>query len=322
MDKPLLSINIVSFQTKDITLQCLRSIDKSVTLRWVTPSPSTDIEIVIVDNNSKDGSREAIATYVSPVGIPIRVIHNRENIGFGKGHNVAARASRGEYLLLLNTDTILVKDALATLLTDFLTLNPPHAPYPSLPSFVQKGYKVHFAGPKLLNADFSPQPSCGPYYSIPTIIGALFLRGDHWGLTRYSPHTPQQVDWVSGASLICKQSDFLELGGFDENIFMYMEEVELLYRARKKGMNVWCLPSAHVIHLGSASSNKTYPIYQVYRGFLYLYRTHHSALSYRMVQWLLVLKARIAIILAHVLGRKDIAQTYQQACAIAHDTYQ
>lgn len=324
MDTPLLSINIVSYQTKDITLQCLRSIEKSLVLRWLTKTPSHDIEIVIVDNNSKDGSFDAIEQYKSSLGIPIRLIRNTENAGFGKGHNKAARASRGEYLLLLNTDTIMVKDALATFVSECMANNPPHTKaYEALVTRpTRTGYKVHFAGPQLLNEDFSPQPSCGPYYSIPTIIGALFLRGDYWGLTRYAPSIPKAVDWVSGACIMCRKDDFLELDGFDENIFMYMEEIELLYRARKKGMNVWYLPNAQVVHLGSASSNKTYPIFQVYRGFLYLYRTHHHPWALGMVQWLLTLKARLVIALAMLLGRQKLMETYRSALAIVQESRQ
>ncbi len=165
----------------------------------------------------------------------------------------------------------------------------------------------------------SPQPSCGPYYSIPVIFGALFLRGDHWELTRFSPKDPRRVDWVSGACILCKKEHFQELGGFDEEIFMYMEEIELLYRARKKGMEVWCLPSAQIVHLGSASSNKTYPIFQVYRGFLYLYHKHHHALALRMVQWLLTLKAWLVIVLGRLLGRPNLVETYQKALLIVKE---
>lgn len=320
MSAPLLSINIVSYNTKDITLQCLRSIEKSLSTRWLTKQPSKDIEIIIIDNASTDGSADAVSALAATLSVPLRVIRSTENIGFGKGHNKAAAESTGEYLLLLNTDTIMLADALATFTSTFLALNPPEmSEYRDLVKRKVEDYRVHCAGPKLLNNDLTPQPSCGPYYSIPVIFGALFLRGDHWGLTRYSPSTQKRVDWVSGACIFTKKECFMELGGFDENIFMYMEEIELLHRAKQKGMEVWFLPEAQIVHLGSASSNKTYPIFQVYRGFLYLYHKHHHALELRMVQWLLTFKAYIVIWLGRLLGKPNLIETYTQALKIVKE---
>lgn len=322
MVTPLLSINIVSYNTKDITVQCLRSIERSIRLNWLTQNPANDIEIVIIDNASTDNSIEAIEGLQKDFIVPIKLVKNSENIGFGKGHNKAAQLSLGESLLLLNTDTILLKDALFTLVKDFLSHNPTGLPqYNDLVKNLSSGEKVHFAGPKLLNENLSPQPSCGPYYSIPVIFGAIFLRGDHWGLTRWSPNIDSHVDWVSGAAIICKKDSFQELGGFDEKIFMYMEEIELLHRATKKGMQVWVFPKSQIIHLGSASSNKTYPIFQVYRGFLYLYTKHHKALELHMVQLMLAMKAKIAIGISKLFNKPNIAHTYYQALKIVEERH-
>lgn len=317
MKEPLLSINIVSYNTKDITLQCLRSIQKSVSFRWLTKDPTQDIEIVIVDNASTDGTQEAVRQLASDFPLEIHLIQNAENLGFGHGHNIASQQSRGEILLLLNTDTILLKDALANLTESYLSYNSVNlSQYANLVKRRDKTYKVHFAGPKLLNSNLTPQPSCGPYYSIPVIIGALFLKGDYWGLTRYSPDSPRQVEWISGACIMCLKEYFTELEGFDEEIFMYMEEIELLKRASKKGMQTWVFPEAQVVHMGSASSNTVFPIFQVYRGFLYLYRKHHTALELRVVQWLLALKARLAMFAGRVLGKKNLIETYTKALQI------
>ena len=320
MHAPLVSINIVSFNTKDITLDALRSIERSVRVAWLTSHPTDDIEIVVVDNASTDGSVAELESYAKTCPFAMRVIALGENIGFGRGHNRAAAESRGEILLLLNTDTICTRDALNALTKRFLEYNPSTLEqYRDLISDKSNGIRVHFLGPKLLNADMTAQPSCGPYYSIPTIIGALFLRGDHWSLTRQSPTTHTQVDWVSGAAFMCKRADFTELGGFDEKIFMYMEEIDLHYRARKKGMNVWFTPDAQIVHLGSASSNKRYPIFQVYRGFLYLYSKHHSRQSLYVVQSILWVKAALVIALARLLRKPSLLETYTEAQAIVRE---
>ncbi len=320
MDAPLLSINIVSYNTKQLTIDCLNSILRSVRSSWITDDPKQDIEIIIVDNASSDGSQEVIRSFASGSPIPVRLIENTENLGFGKGHNKTAMQSAGELLLLLNTDTILMKDALCVLVKEYLSKNPSgQEKYKKIVEDKSYGERTHFLGPKLLNADLSPQASCGPYYSIPVILGALFLRGDHFGFTRYSPNKRMQVDWVSGAAFICKKECFLDLGGFDEMIFMYMEEIDLLYRARKKGMTVWYTPSAQIVHLGSASSNKQYPIYQVFRGFLYLYKKHHGPLKLAMVQSILRLKAHLVILIGKLLKRPTLVETYTNSLNIVND---
>src|SRR4030042_1254966 len=92
-----------------------------------------------------------------------------------------------------------------------------------------------FIGGKLFNSDRTPQSSCGPFFSLPVVFAALFLRGDRIGLTRYSPNKPRRVDWISGACIMAPKKLFLDGLLFDEKIFMYMEEIDLLYRAKKKG---------------------------------------------------------------------------------------
>lgn len=320
MDTPLLSINIVSYNTESLTMECLKSIQRSIAKSWITQNPQEDIEVVIVDNFSKDCTVEAIEKLQKSFPCRIKLIKSQSNLGFGKGHNLASKESEGEILLLMNTDTLLMGDFLALLVSKFMQRNQPKLEkYKNLVKDESYGAKVHFLGPKLLNQDLTPQPSCGPYYSIPVIIGALFLKGDHLGFTRMSPNIDTQVDWISGACIMCKKSDFEEIHGFDEEIFMYMEEVEMLYRARRKGMTVWFTPTPQAIHVGSASSNKTYPITQVYKGFLYLYKKHHSALSLTMVQSILTLKSKVAIVLGKILRHHDLVDTYEESLTVLKD---
>lgn len=312
---PLLSINMVSYNTRDITIQALRSIDRSIRLSWLSPHPETDIELILVDNASTDGTVEAVQKISIELSYEVVILPQHTNLGFGRGHNLAAHSSRAEYLLLLNTDIVVREDALVKLFTFYLTRNPPMTFSTSL-TYDRSGYRIHFVGPKLLNQDFTPQPSCGPYYGLGTIFAALFLKGDYWGLTRSSPTKLTRVDWVSGAAIMCKKEFFTTLGGFDEQIFMYMEEIELLHRAEKKGMTTWFYPGARLIHIGSASSDKTYPIIQVYRGFWYLYTKHHNALERHLVQYMLRAKAYIAIGLGKVLRKPTLVDTYVQALEI------
>jgi GT2 family glycosyltransferase len=111
-----------------------------------------------------------------------------------------------------------------------------------------------------------------------------------------------------------KKQYFEELGGFDEGIFMYMEEIDLLLRAAKKNLHTWFYPGARFIHLGSASSRgKTYPILQVYRGFLYLYKKHYSPFKLVILKCMLQLKAVTALLIGHITHNSYLIQTYGKA---------
>jgi GT2 family glycosyltransferase len=150
------------------------------------------------------------------------------------------------------------------------------------------------------------------------VFGARFLRGDYWGLTRYSPKKVREVGWVSGACIMTRKDYFEQVGGFDETIFMYMEEVDLLYRAQKMGMKTFFYPKSRIIHLGSASSGgKTFPILQVYRGFLFFYKKHYSPFSTFFLRILLRLKAGLAWILGYAVNNNYLKQTYAEAFKVA-----
>lgn len=291
-DRPELSIIIISFNTKQITLQCLDSVFASF------KDQQHSFEIIVIDNASTDGSADALKTYAKTKP-EIVYIANTENIGFGKANNQAAKVAKGTYLLLLNSDTIVLDNAIQKLLEFYR----------------EHETTMQFVGAKLLEKDGkTPQPSCGPFYSLPVVFAALFLRGDYWGLTRSSPDSITETDWVSGACIMTTLKEFNAIGGFSEDIFMYMEEIDLLYRSKKLHRNVFFYPDARFIHLGSASSGgKTYPILQVYKGFIYFYRKHHSTTSLFLLKTMLKLKALTALAIGRLLNNQYLIQTYEKA---------
>ncbi len=290
-----LSIIILSYNTEALTQQTIESIYESTEL-------GTDsFEIIVLDNASTDGSLGMLRK-LSKSRSNLEIIESKENTGFSKGNNIASKQAKGTYFLFLNSDIIVQEKGIDNL---FRYLK-------------EHDQTVHFAGGKLLNKDTSDQASCGPFYTLPVVFGALFLRGDYWGLTRYSPEEIKRVDWVSGACLLTKKEYFEKVGGFDEGIFMYMEEIDLLYRAKKLGYQTYFVPQARFIHLGSASSGgKTYPILQVYRGFLYFYKKHYSPAAVTVLKGMLQLKARIAMLLGKLTGKNYLIETYGKAQEIA-----
>jgi len=285
----LLSIIIISYNTKKITEDCLKSIYK-----WNTDKA----EIIVIDNNSIDGSLEMLYSYKA-LKKNFILIEEKNNLGFAKANNLAVGKASGQYVLFLNSDIIVLNNAINKLL-DF---------------YINNQEKVHFLGGKLLNKDLSSQPSCGPFYSLPVIFGALFLKGDYWGLTRYSPNKLKKVDWVSGACILTKKRYFESINGFDEKIFMYMDEIDLLYRSKKNNYQTYFYPQAEFIHLGSASSKgKTYPILQVYRGFIYFYKKHHNhPFSIFFLMFMLKLKAVISLAIGKLSNSNYLIKTYAEA---------
>lgn len=295
-DSVELSIVIISYNTAQITKETIESIYTSLSER-----DKKTFEVIVLDNASSDDSI-AVLEKMQIAHPNLKLIRSDKNLGFSNGNNRAIEQSEGKYVLFLNSDIIVLADAIEKLLI-----------------FYKKDEKnIQFAGGKLLNRDNTPQASCGPFYTPAIVFGALFLRGDYWGLTRSSPTTVKKVDWVSGACILTTAALFKEMGGFDKEIFMYMEEIDLLYRAAKKGYQTWFCPDAQFIHLGSASSGgTTFPILQVYNGFLYFYKKHYSRNYVRILRLMLQLKAQIALLMGKITGNTYLKTTYEQAYKIA-----
>jgi GT2 family glycosyltransferase len=295
LDNPELSIIVISYNTKDITLDCLNSIIELIDNKLT-------YEIILVDNASTDQTiqivKNSLNSLTRNLNVNIEYIENKENLGFAKANNQGVKEAKGKYILFLNSDIIVQDNAIDNLLEYYR----------------QNENQTHFLGGKLFNKDMTPQPSCGPFYSLPVVFGALFLKGDYWGLTRYSPNQTKEVDWISGACILTKKEYFEKLNGFDENIFMYMDEIDLLYRAKKIGYRVYFYPESKFIHLGSASSGgKTYPILQVYKGFLYFYGKHYPKISVFFLKFLLKLKAVVSLTIGKLTNNQYLVKTYEQA---------
>lgn len=281
------SIIIVSFNTMQMTDDCISSVIKSlqgVSFRW---------EIIVIDNVSTDGTRAMLKEKFPKV----TTILNRENIGFGRANNQGIKMAKGEYILLLNSDTLIVSNAIEKLFA------------------FGKQHSNAFVGGKLLNFDRSAQTSCGPFFSLPVVFASLFLQGDRLGITRWSPNSVRKLDWISGACIMAPKKLFMNDLLFDEKIFMYMEEIDLLYRAKQKGYSVYFYPRALIIHLGAGSSTdrRKGPVLNIYKGLLYHYTKYYSRYSLGVLRVLLKAKAIIAWCVGALLGKAYIKETYAEA---------
>lgn len=291
MKKIDLSIIIISYNTRQYLDRCLNSIFQSL------KNSTLQYEVIVVDNGSTDGSQEMVQKMYPRV----KLMKNQTNVGFGKANNQGVKVAQGNILLLLNSDIEVQNQAIARLYEYFKAL-----PIKSV------------VGGKLFNVDGSAQPSCGPAYTLLVIFTALFLKGDHLHVTRYSPMMVKRVDWIMGACMMLSRNAMSDVGGFDEDIYMYMEEIDWQHRARKSGYQIYFYPNSHFTHVGAGSSgSRTTPILNVYRGLIFYYNKYYNNYKKYILRVILILKAVIAIGIFTILNKKDDQKLYWEALKLA-----
>ena len=178
--------------------------------------------------------------------------------------------------------------------------------------FLEENDNVTILGGKLLNKDGSAQPSCGKFYNLFNLF--LMLMGiERFGVLKSSPKNIQRVDWVSGGCMMIRSKFFQEIGGFDEKFFMYTEDMELCFRAKKIDNPTYFYPNVKVLHKTLGSSSKAFAIINIYKGLLYFYRKHKSHLEYLVARIMLVVKGRIVIFLGLIVNNKTLINTYSRA---------
>ena len=248
-----LSIVVVSWNVAPLLAGCLRSIPAG--------ADGVAYEVVVVDNASGDGSADRVAQEFPAV----RLIRNTENTGFARANNQGISASQGEYVLLLNSDTVVRPGALRGLV-DFLDAHP----------------RAGAVGPRLLQAGGTPQPYAfggdpTPAYLLRRGLNRLLLRRPlhDWGTERI-----QAVAWVSAACIMVRRAVIEQAGRLDEHFFMYFEDSEWCLRIRKAGWQVFYDPEVAIEHLGGQSAAQNPGARQgYYRSLRYFYAKHYGPLA-------------------------------------------
>ncbi|MDD5457247.1 MAG: glycosyltransferase family 2 protein [Candidatus Margulisbacteria bacterium] len=227
------SVIIVHYNTPELLTDCLKSLyeyTKDVTF-----------EVIIVDNNSKNKPDKNLKQYPD-----LTFINNKENYGFAKANNMAVVQAKGQYLLFLNSDTLLIENSLKKCMK-YLDENP----------------QTGILGPRLLNTDKTTQ-----YY------GSII---NHW---RYWGKKPRKVGFISGAAMFIKKDLFQKIGGFDEHYFFYNEDVDLCKTVNKTGLNVIYFPGTSIVHLGGKSTTRSHMLRkQVYKSSWYFFKKHYLKLT-------------------------------------------
>jgi hypothetical protein len=236
-----LSIIIVNYNVKEFLQNLLHSIDKA--------AQGIKHEIIIVDNASDDGSVEYLRKNFLQQD-KIKLIANKKNMGFGRANNQGLKIAKGKFLLLLNPDTLLSEDSLKKMI-----------------GFLEESPDAGMAGCKILNPDGTLQLACrrsfpGPWVSFCKVTGLSTLFPNSrlyakYNLTYLDENETYEVDAISGSFMMLKKQVYDKVGGFDEDFFMYGEDLDLCYRIQKSGYKVYYTHSTQIIHYKGESTKRS-----------------------------------------------------------------
>lgn len=255
------AVIVVNWNTRELLAQCLESIRET--------SGDVDVETVVVDNASSDGSAEMVGSRFPAV----RVIKNPDNLGFARGNNQAIAATTAPYVLMLNSDARLTPGALQCLL-ERATSTP----------------RAGLVGARIDNPDGSFQvshmrfPNLAREALIVSGLGRLLYGASYPSFPPQPNGSARVVEWVSGACMLARRSALAQVGGFDEGYFLYGEEMDLCYALRAAGWQVWFEPGARITHRASASSAHQRELFEarLYRGRMRFFRKHRGPLAARL----------------------------------------
>jgi len=243
--QPDLSVIIVNYNTADFIVRCLNS---------VASQSVADLEVIVVDNCSQDGSSELLKNNFSW----IKFIVNNRNFGFARANNQALKMCSGKYVYYLNPDTEVRPDAFKIMI-DFMNSRP----------------DVGAAGTQIVNPDGSLQSSFENHYP-----------GQRYAV-RELKDFKNGIAWVLGASMIVRRDLIQSLGGFDERFFLYGEDVDLCLRTRQAGWSIGYIPSAVVVHWVGQSERGRLPVEvweKKFKAESIFYHKHYSKKAIRAIE--------------------------------------
>ncbi len=258
--KKQVSVIIVSYNTKELTKKTIQSVfDKTEGIEY---------EIIVVDNGSQDGSVEELKkTFQNK----ITIIESKENLGFGKANNLGIKQANGKYLFLLNSDTELINNAIKIFY-----------------DYMEQNENVGVCGGNLYNINNVPEDSYvmhknnifsyfyWRYLELFFNMISVFTKKPIYLRFNYTDKV-KEVGALYGADIFVRETLFNKVGGFDENIFMYGEETDLIFRIRNCGFHVKSIPQAKIFHFSSKALKK----YSIsLKGMYYMYFKHFGKMTY------------------------------------------
>ncbi len=258
------SVIIVNYNTKELTKQAIRSV--------IDKTEGVEYEIIVVDNDSKDGSVEELKKTFQD---KITVIESKENLGFGRANNLGIKQSKGKYVFLLNSDTELINNAIKIFY-----------------DYMEQNMQVGVCGGNLYNVNEVPEESYMMYKN--TIVSyfywrymelfyniiAKFNKKKNYCRFNYSSKI-KEVGYISGADMFIRRETLDKSGLFDENIFMYLEDADLNFRIRNENYNIKSVPQAKIFHYMSKSSGDIINKFsKAFSGTYYVFFKHFGIKTY------------------------------------------
>ena len=254
-----LSIIIVNYHHSHLLKNSLESVHRTV--------KKIQFEVIVVDNSSKDEGLESVLSQFPET----RLIDNSTNLGFARANNQGAEIAKGDFLLFINPDTIMKEGTIEAML-----------------GHLRSDPSVGIVGPKVLNPNGTIQYSCRKF---PTIWSGLFNRyslmtrlfpnnrySRDYLMSDYDHNSTRSVDWVSGCCMMIPAPIFKKINGFDENYFLFIEDIDLCQTMKREGYRVDYFPDAQVFHKISSSNARMAPqtIIKRHRGMIYYYKKHNK----------------------------------------------
>jgi GT2 family glycosyltransferase len=263
----------VNYNTSKLLYECISSIiDKTKIINY---------EIIIVDNASSDDSVKLVKHFFPLV----KIIASKENLGFGKGNNLGAEFANGKYLFLLNTDTLLINNAIKVLF-DFME--------------EESSQNIAACGGNLFRKDLSPNYS----YSLnfPSLY-SIFIYRMHISFLSNKEYfnksdITKEVAFIIGADLFIRKRIFVEINGFDPLFFMYVEDTELLYRIHKMKYKIVSNPNAKIIHLQGASSTTFFKLKNEIDSYFIYFSKHFNLYTVKVYKLIEILSSLVKLTIA------------------------
>lgn len=308
-----LSIIIVSYNTKKLTLECIDSI--------ISNTKGINYEIIVVDNGSTDGTTEELKNRITrPETVKtqkLKLIENKKNLGFAAANNQGWKVAKGDYILFLNSDTEIGNNVLGQMV-----------------AWMDKSPEVGVATCSLKNKDESLQGTGGYFPSLISVFSWMTIQDLPFVDFVIPPFHPmhsksilfkgsfffkkkRELDWITGAFLLTRRKILEDVGGWDEKYFMYVEEVDLCFRIKKAGWQVWYLPQWNIIHYGGASGRKELSVIFEFDGLKRFYKKFYPSWQYPLLRLLLKIGALGRAFLFGILEGRYTANIYVKAARYA-----
>lgn len=287
-----LSVVILNYNVKYFIDLCLQSV--------MAATKNLDAEIIVVDNASKDGSVSWIKSQFPQVNL----IENKENLGFPKGNNIGVSQAKGEYVCILNPDTIVGENTFSDALL-----------------FMEKNKQISIMGPKLIDGSgrFLKESKRGvptPWVAFTKVTGLYKLDSQLFGKyynLKLPANKPGETEVLVGAFMFMKTEHYRSLNGFDEDCFMYSDDIDLSYRSLQLGTPNFYNPNINVIHFKGESTPKDFAYQMMFREAMNYFYTKHFHVSNVVKLWIKFATNAFSF-LKRVRGSRSVKKNKQPYC--------